>query len=385
MRSARDAPIAGPARFDARTKRLVQRLRPGDIALIAHRDLDGASAEALVAAGARAVVNLEPFLSGRFPARGAALLLRHGVPAFEALDGHGVLASWPEGERLGIHPRHGWAYACGRPVARLLPFTRARLAGEVGCAERVLDRALGPFLANTLTRALAEAGTVLRPPALPRLREPAQGRPAVVVCRGMGALADLLALRPFIAERRPLIIGVDGGADVVLRAGLKPHVIVGDMDSASDRALACGAQLVVHAYPDGRAPGLARVSGLGLPAQTFAVPGTSEDAALLLAFWAGADPIVAVGTHSGLLDFLERGRPGMASTLLVRLLVAPRLVDARGLARLYPAPSLRRQLGSVMAAAAAAAAALVAVSPPAQGLLRALWLELRVTLGTLGM
>jgi uncharacterized membrane-anchored protein len=107
------------------------------------------------------------------------------------------------------------------------------------------------------------------------------------------------------------------------------------MDSVSDATLTCGAEIVVHAYRDGRAPGLERVQQLGLDAVVFPATGTSEDVAMLLADDKGASLIVAVGTHATLVEFLDKGRSGMASTFLTRLRIGGKLVDAKGVSRLY--------------------------------------------------
>ena len=156
-----------------------------------------------------------------------------------------------------------------------------------------------------------------------------------MVVRGLGYKEDLEILSAYIREARPVLIGVDGGADALLRFGHRPHVIVGDMDSVSDEALRCGAELVAHAYPDGSCPGRKRLDGLGLSFHTVPAPGTSEDLAMLLAHDRGAELIVTVGSHSNLIDFLEKGRPGMASTLLARLKIGPILLDAKGVSKLY--------------------------------------------------
>ena len=113
-------------------------------------------------------------------------------------------------------------------------------------------------------------------------------------------------------------------------------MILGDMDSASDAALACGAELIVHAYPDGRAPGL-RAAAAGSVSTHTVVPaaGTSEDVAMLMAFEKGATLIVSVGAHFNLIEFLDRKRGGMSSTFLTRLRIGERLVDAKGVSRLY--------------------------------------------------
>jgi uncharacterized membrane-anchored protein len=207
---------------------------------------------------------------------------------------------------------------------------------------------------NTLQYLEADKDLLLDPtdvPALPGIK--IAGRHALVVIRGADYKNDLRELKPYLRDVRPVIIAVDGAADALLTLGHRPDIILGDMDSVSDAALGCGARLIVHAYArrGGEAPGLARVQALGLDAIPFAVPGTSEDAALLLAYEHNADLIVAVGTHSSLEDFLDKGRAGMASTFLTRLKIGTRLVDARGVFKLYrPPPSLSLPLAVILAA-----------------------------------
>jgi uncharacterized membrane-anchored protein len=156
-----------------------------------------------------------------------------------------------------------------------------------------------------------------------------------VVARGYRHSEDLKALHAYIREYKPVMIGVDGGANALLEAGYRPDLIVGDMDSVSDRALRCGAEIVVHAYPNGHAPGLPRVQDLRLQSVTLPASGTSEDVAVLMADEAGATLIVVVGMRFSLVEFLDKGRSGMASAVLTRIRVADKIVDAKGVSRLY--------------------------------------------------
>jgi uncharacterized membrane-anchored protein len=126
--------------------------------------------------------------------------------------------------------------------------------------------------------------------------------------------------------------------------------------------LRCGGEIIVHAYPDGRAPGLSRVNHLGLSATMFPAAATSEDIALLLADEKGATMIVAVGTHSTLVEFLDKGRNGMASSFLTRLKIGGKLVDAKGVSRLYRQTISGPALLLLVLTAIATMAAAVAIS-----------------------
>ena len=194
---------------------------------------------------------------------------------------------------------------------------------------------LEAFAANTMEYLRRERDLLLDGVGVPDIRTELEGRHALVVVRGYHYKEDLQTLKHYIREYRPVLIGVDGGADALIETGLKPDMIVGDMDSVSDATLRCGAEIVVHAYRDGNAPGLERVRRLGIEPVVFPATGTSEDVAMLLADDKGASLIVAVGTHATLVEFLDKGRSGMASTFLTRLRVGGKLVDAKGVSRLY--------------------------------------------------
>jgi uncharacterized membrane-anchored protein len=198
-----------------------------------------------------------------------------------------------------------------------------------------LNVQLESFAANTMEYLKKERDLLLDGVGVPDCRTSFDGRQALIVVRGYHYKEDLATLRPYIREYRPVLVGVDGGADAIIEGGYTPDMIVGDMDSVSDHALTCGAEIVVHAYRDGNAPGLERVRELGVEPVVFPATGTSEDVAMLLADDKGASLIVAVGTHATLIEFLDKGRAGMASTFLTRLRVGGKLVDAKGVSRLY--------------------------------------------------
>ena len=331
-RAERAAGSTGVARLDRRTKTLTKRLRPGDVAIIDHGDLDRVSADALVGCRVGAVVNVAASISGRYPNLGPEILVRAGIPLLDAV-GEDVLRTVQEGDevRLDGDTLYRGTTAVATGAVQTLETVEAAMAeARLGLATQLED-----FAANTMEYMLKERDLLLDGVGVPPLRTRLAGRHALIVVRGYDYKQDLAVLRPYIREYRPVLIGVDGGADALLEAGYKPHMIVGDMDSVSDSALRCGAEIVVHAYTDGRAPGLQRVEDLGVEAVVFPAAGTSEDVAMLLADDKDATLIVAVGTHATLLEFLDKGRAGMSSTFLTRLRVGGKLVDAKGVSRLY--------------------------------------------------
>lgn len=371
--------IRARAYLDRSTKRLVLRLPPRSIAVIAHQDLDSVAAEALISCKVVAVVNARRSATGSFPNQGPGLLLDAGIPVLDEV-GEGIFSALSDGEYIELRGEEIWRGPTY--IARGKYLTRDEVTRTTRKARELLSRQLERFIKNTLDHALKEKHLILGAPILPSLKTKLQGRHAVVVVRGPNFRADLKAILPYIREARPVLIGVDGGADALLDQGLKPDLIVGDMDSVSDRALACGAELVVHAYPDGRAPGLARVhqTRQAMP-RVFPVAGTSEDAALLLAYHAGCELIVLVGSHSHMIEFLEKGRPGMGSTFLVRLLIGSKLVDAKGVNQLYRIRLRPVYLLGFLAAAVAPAITILLSSLRWQQLVTLWSLKLRVLFG----
>lgn len=371
--------IRGRIRIGRRTKNLVQTLKPGDIAVIDHPALDEVSARALLSKGVKAVINVSSSFSERYVNDGPKVLINAGVQLIDEV-GEKVL-DLPDGTLVEI--RSGKIIANGIVVAsgRLIGPDDVEKAART--AEMNVKDALLEFIDNTLTFANLEKHRLVSGLGPLPIRTPIKGKHVLVVVRGRTYKEDLDTIRPYIKEVRPILIGVDGGADAILELGLKPDVIVGDMDSVSDKALRCGAEVVVHAYPDGRAPGLERVKGLGVEAHVIPAAGTSEDLALMLAFEAGACLIVAVGTHNSMTDFLEKGRAGMASTLLTRIKVGPILVDAKGVSRIYAARVCPAHVLEVIAGALLVLLVAATASPLTQTCLRLLCLRMKVGLGGL--
>ncbi len=324
--------LIAPARLDRRTKNLTRRLQPGDIAVIDHADLDRVSAESLLRCDVAAVINAAPSITGRYPNLGPQLLVEAGVPLIDDV-GPDVFDKLSDGRvvRLdGDTLYAGETIVAKGTVQNGESVSAAMIKAKAGLADQI--RA---FMANTVEYIGRDFEELIDGIRIPDLRTKLEGRHALVIARGYRHREDLRALRAYIREFKPVMVAVDGGADALFDAGYRPHLIVGDMDSVSDRALTCGAELVVHAYPDGRAPGLARVESLGLESVLCPATGTSEDVALLLSDEAGARLIVAVGMRFTLVEFLDKGRPGMASAILTRMRVGDKIVEPKGVSRLY--------------------------------------------------
>ncbi|MEV0330526.1 putative cytokinetic ring protein SteA [Micromonospora echinospora] len=358
-RSTEPGSLVGTARLDRRTKRLVGRLRPGEIAVIDHVDVDRVAADSLVAVGVAAVLNAKPSISGRYPNLGPEVLVSAGIPLLDDL-GEGVFQRIREGDVVRIEGNT--VYVGDDPVAHGTLQDAETVAKAMADAREGLSVQLEAFAANTMDYLKQERDLLLDGVGVPEIQTSMRGRHCLIVVRGYDYKDDLDVLRPYIREFKPVLIGVDGGADALVEAGYTPDMIIGDMDSVTDDVLRCGAEVIVHAYPDGRAPGLARVNGLGVPAQTFPAAATSEDLAMLLADEKGASLLVAVGTHATLVEFLDKGRGGMASTFLTRLKVGGKLVDAKGVSRLYRQSISGSSLLLLVLSAVAAMASAVAVS-----------------------
>ncbi len=373
-----DAPVEGTARLGERTKHLVKRLRPGDVAVIDHADIDRIAAEELIACGVAAVLNASPSCSGRYPNAGPLMLAHAGIRLLDA-PGAGLFELLHDGDAVTID---GDAVSVGgRELLRGEVLTTEELEGRLQAQRERIDKALAEFAENTVHHVRQETDLLTGSVDFPATRCSFRDRHVLIVVRGDRHRRDLKALRAYIRDMRPLIVAVDGGADGVLGAGLKPDLILGDMDSASDRALACGAELVVHAYPDGRAPGRERLLDAGLPHTVVPSAGTSEDVAMLMAYEKGADLIVSVGAHFNLIEFLDRKRGGMSSTFLTRLRIGERLVDAKGVSRLYnPSSTLAPALLFALAFAVVLTI-LVITSPALNDVFQLVWLKIRIWLG----
>ncbi len=366
--------VAGVVRVDRRTKLLLRRVQPGEIALIDHADLDRVAADGLIEAGVAAVINAGPSISGRYPNHGPIRVVAAGIPLVD-VDAPELLDNVQEGDELRVVEGEIWRGEELLTTGKRLEQDEIEAAMDE--ARTTIGAELERFAENTLEYIRREAWLTFEPVALPPLHTQFRGRHALVVVRGHDYRSDLAALRPYVREYQPVLIGVDGGADALMEVGLRPEIIIGDFDSLSPRAVACGAELVHHVHPDGRAPGREELLEWGVDYEEFVAEGTSEDVAMLLAYESGAQLIVAVGTHATMVEFLDKGRKGMASTFLTRLRLGPVLVDAKGVSRLYEGRVRRRDMLLLVGSAVVAMVVIAIVSEPIHVFLRGIWLTLQ--------
>lgn len=370
--------IKAPIKMDKRTKVLVNRLELGDIAIIDHDDLDEVAANSLVEKKVIAIINCSKSITGRYPNLGPRILSEANIPIFDVIEGD-IFNNLKEGNIIEIVDEQ--IFIEDKAIAEVELLSEDKINNLLLLAEGNIEIELEKFIENTLVYANKEKDFILGNLKIPEINTEIKGKHVLVVVRGQNYREDLSTILSYINEVNPVLIGVDGGADALLEFGLIPHIVVGDMDSVSDECLKKCKEIIVHAYLDGRAPGMERINSLGLDAKLFPAPGTSEDIAMLLAYDKGADLIVAVGTHSNMIDFLEKGRKGMASTFLVRMKVGSKLVDARGVNKLYKSSIKLKYIVWFVMAALIPILAIILISQPIRNLFRLISIRLRMQFG----
>ncbi|MDR7856156.1 putative cytokinetic ring protein SteA [Tissierella sp.] len=367
--------IKGVVKRDKKTKNLINRLEQKDIAIISHKDLDEIAARSLVEKKVSCVINTEYTISGRYPNLGPSILMENNIPIFEVRDVQ-RLDSLMDGDVIEIIDTN--IMANGKKIADCIYIDNSMIEELLKLGYDNIENQLDIFIENTLEYARKEKGLVTGKITIPTIDTEISGKHVLVVVRGSDYKRDLITIKSYIDEVKPILIGVDGGGDALLEFGYVPDIVIGDMDSVSDNCLSISKEVIVHAYSDGRAPGLEKVNNLGIKAKIFPSPGTSEDVALLLAFEKDADLIVAVGSHSNMIDFLEKGRAGMSSTFLVRLKVGSKLVDAKGVNKLYSSSFKPKHLGIILAAAFIPMIILIIINPLTKNLLTLLKIKIRL-------
>lgn len=370
--------IKGNAKKNTRTKALISQLTPNDIAVIHHMDIDGVAAMQLVEKKVKAVINAVSSVSGKYPNRGPKILLNAGIPIIDNI-GQEAFDKISNNDFLEIHEnqlRINGSYLCDIKF-----LTQEDIESKMKEARANIWSVLDSFIENTLDYARKEKELIISPVSLPNIYTNMEGRHVLIVIRGNNYREDLKAIRIYIEEVNPIMIGVDGGADALLDFGYCPDIIIGDMDSVSDNCLKKCKEIVVHAYSDGTCPGMKRIEKLGLKAVKFPFVGTSEDAALILAYEKNAELIVTVGSHNNMIDFLEKGRPGMASTMLVQMKVGHKVVDAKGVSELYKNRLKPSYIAALFLAALFPLTIVAKTSPLLKELYQLVSLRMRILLG----
>lgn len=365
---------------DQKTKHLLTRIKTGQIAVIQHPDIDEIAAQSLIEKKVKAVINFSDSMTGTYPTIGLKKLIENKIPVFDVLKGYEYFNQLRDDQHLEIDRERNQIFVIDShiPPFPITLWTMDKWENVYFHAAQNLEHELNRFIDNTLQYAAKEKSFVLKPIPIPSLKTRIKGKHVVVVVRGNHYREDLTAIHSYIEEVRPVLIGVDGGADALIEHGFTPDIIIGDMDSVSDKALHSGAELIVHAYPDGTAPGLLRIEQIGLKAKMIPSLGTSEDIAMLLAYEKQAEIIVALGAHSNMIDFLEKGRKGMASTMLVRMKIGTKLIDAKGVSKLYQPKTQWKDITLMGMAALTPIMAISMINHDMLRLLEMMWMNIKM-------
>ena len=369
--------IEAPIKVDRKTKRLAKRLTSKDIAVINHIDIDEVAANSLVEGKIKLVINASKSISGRYPNKGPSILVQNNIMIVDNV-GEELFHELKEGETIKVID--GKIYREKILVGEGEVLGKKEVDVLIKKAYENISVELDRFIDNTIEYAKKEKGFILGDIEIPKVSTDYKNRHVLIVVRGQDYKQDLSTILSYIDEMKPILVGVDGGADALLEFGYTPDVIVGDMDSVSDEALQKAKEIIVHAYTDGRAPGLKRVNDLGLDAITFPAPGTSEDIAMLIAYEYKAELIVALGTHSNMIDFLEKGRKGMASTFLVRLKIGSKLIDAKGVNLLYKSKLKMKYIWALILAALFPIIIILSTTPSVRQILELIQLKIKILL-----
>ena len=370
--------IRGTAKKNIKTKALITDLTPHDIAVVNHKDIDGVAARQLVEKKIKAVINATTSISSKYPNRGPGILSNAGIPIIDNV-GEDIFDKISNYDILELDDKH--LFVNGKSLCKITYLTKDDIESRMEKAASNLWNILDGFIENTLDYAKREKELIISPVTLPRSSISMRGRHVLVVIRGEGYREDLRAIRTYIDEVHPIMIGVDGGANALLELGYRPDIIIGDMDSVNDISLKSCKEIIVHAYPNGNCPGMKRIEELGLRAVKFPFIGTSEDAALVLAYEQKAELIVTVGSHTNMIDFLEKGRPGMASTMLIQMKIGHKVVDAKGVSELYKNRIKPGYIAAVFTAALFPLTVVAKTSPLLKEIYKLISLRLRILLG----
>jgi uncharacterized membrane-anchored protein len=322
-------------------------------------------------------VNVAHSSTDRYPNPGPLILARAGVPLID-VPAAPLFEELRDGQEIEVRGAEVSVDGAVLATGTLIDLDTA--TAQIERQRERITEALADFARNTIEHVENEGELLVGKIDFPDVRTDFRGRHALIVVRGTTYRHDLRTLRAYIQDTRPVLVGVDGGADAIMEEGFKPDMILGDMDSASDAALTCGAEVVVHAYADGRAPGADRLAALGLEPVIAPAIGTSQDVAMLLAHENGAELIVSVGAHFNLTEFLDKNRSGMSSTFLTRLRIGETLIDAKGVSRLYNPGVSGWHLWAFLALSLLVIVIVVVSSPALGEFFDLLWLKIKVAL-----
>lgn len=351
--------VTGMARVDRNTRRLLKRVGSGDVVVLDEMDIDRLTADRLVEAGVAAVINASPSISGRYPNLGPEVLAANGIVLLDAVSAD-VFGKIKDGGKVRIDAGVVYADKLTKKEPEVLveaiELTDQVIAERMIAARNGLADHLEAFAGNTTEYIRTESAMLIDGLGVPALDLSMRGRHVVVVADGVDSRDDLRAIKPFVKEYAPILVGVGRGADILTKAGYRPDLIVGDPEEITASALKCGAELILPADTDGHAKGLERIQDLGIGATTFPSSGSAADLALLLADHHGAALIITCGAPASLDDFFDRSRRESAPAMfLTRLKAGPKLMDAKAVATLY------RQGNSGWATALVVLAALIAL------------------------
>lgn len=323
--------IKGKVCKDRFTKVLVQKIDKNDIAVIKHKAIDLVVAQDLKYKNVKTVINCEKTIDINSILDGVRYLVENNINIYDASD-KDFFNLVNDGDIICI--KNNSIYVNNIFYTYCTPVLKQDIFDMYGQKRDIEKSKKIQFVKNTMSYMDYELDYYVSQSGISELDINIDGREVLIVSRGREYRQDLNSIKKFIKKNNPVLIGIDGGADALTDIGLKSDIIVGDMDSISDNSLLNCSEILVHTYSNGYAPGLGRVKSLSIKYKLLKIKGTSEDAAIYMAKLKGASKIYLIGSHSGIDEFVEKGRNGMGSTLLLRILYGSDIVDLKGINRI---------------------------------------------------
>lgn len=314
-----------------KTKDLVKTIPKKGIAILHHEDIDTTAAQSLIEKKVKAVLNYQTSMTGNYEHDGIYLLLKANIPVFDIK----VITQPIDKEKLMIGDGRIFRQIAGvwLEIGKTVRYNMKQIDELKEKAREKLPEQFASFASNSLLYAqkeIADFSHVENEKSFSLFSE-VRNKEVLIVIRGANYEQDLKAIWPSLRKKKPIIIAVDGAADTLIKWGIEPNIIVGDMDSVSESSLRSGARLIAHSYKNGTSPGMVRLKKLQLKAENLSFVGTSEDVAIIFSYWASAKKIYLIGSRSSMCEFLEKGRKGMGASVLVRMQAGHLLVDLKGI------------------------------------------------------